>query len=90
MLLGTSINEETAIKADKTNARFTSLMETHELTRPDAAEVLGVTKGCVDQYLRPKGSPNYRVMRENMLRLFEFELGLREPRYTRVHRGMRK
>jgi hypothetical protein len=64
------------------NERLAKLMAKHGITRPDAAEIMGVTKSCVDQWLRPEDTNNWRPMPDRSLRLFEFELGMRRPKYT--------
>lgn len=76
--------------AGANNRRLAALMEEHGITRPEAAEIMGYTKACVDQWLRPEGSDNWRTMHDRALRLFEFELGLRAPSYTHYHRGLKK
>lgn len=69
--------------AGKTNARLIELMaEESDLTRELVGKICGVTKACVDMWLRPQDSTNWRPMPERLLRLLEFELGKRAPRYT--------
>jgi hypothetical protein len=75
--------------ANANNEKLARLMVKHEITRPEAAEIMGVTKSCVDQWLRPEKSHNWRPMPDRSLRLFEFELGLRRPSYTYFDRTPR-
>lgn len=72
--------------ANATNERLAKLMAKHAVTRPEAAKIMGVTKSCVDQWLRPQDSNNWRPMPDRSIRLFEFELGLRAPAHTYYHR----
>lgn len=70
------------------NARLKELMDNEpDLTRPLIGEIVGMSRPCVDMWLRPKGTPNYRPMPDRAIRLLEFELGYRKPSYTRFHRG---
>lgn len=67
----------------KNNARLVALMEEEsDLTRELVGKICGVTKAAVDMWLRPRDSPNWRPMPDRSLRLLEFELGKRAPRFT--------
>lgn len=77
-------------KVESTNAQLAAIIDKEDLSRPESAEIMGVTKSCVDQWLRPEGTPNWRPMPDRALRLLQFELGLRAPSFTRYHRGKRK
>lgn len=71
-----------------TNARLKELMDQEtDLTRPLVAEIVGMSRAAVDMWLRPPGTTNWRPMQERYLRLLEFELGYRRPRFTRLQRG---
>jgi hypothetical protein len=76
-------------KQDKENARFHMIMVTEELTRVEAARIMQTSKSAVDQWLRPRKLETYRKMPDHYLRLLEFELGLRQPSYTRAQREKR-
>jgi hypothetical protein len=70
-----------------TNAKLEKIMaKEKDLTRAMVGKICGVTKACVDMWLRPDESANWRPMPERLLRLLEFELGLRAPSFTRFHR----
>jgi uncharacterized protein YehS (DUF1456 family) len=70
-----------------TNAKLVRIMNREkDLTRLMVGEICGVSKACVDMWLRPADSANWRPMPDRSLRLLEFELGLRAPSYTRFHR----
>lgn len=71
-----------------TNAKLVRIMSKEDdLTRELVGKICGVTKACVDMWLRPEGSANWRPMPERSLRLLEFELGTRAPSYTRFQRA---
>lgn len=73
------------------NDRLRKLMEQEaDLTRPLVGRIVGMSRAAVDLWLRPPGTTNWRPMPERALRLLEFELGYREPTYTRRRRGVRK
>lgn len=71
-----------------TNARLKELMDQEpNLTRPLVGEIVGMSRAAVDMWLRPPDTPNWRPMPDRALRLLEFELGYRQPQYTRIQRG---
>lgn len=75
----------------KSNARLVELMdEESDLTREVVGKICGVTKACVDMWLRPRSSPNWRPMPERLLRLLEFELGKRAAKWTPSIRAVKK
>lgn len=75
--------KKTSTHKGKNNARLWDLMhEESDLTRELVGTICGVTKAAVDMWLRPRDSPNWRPMPDRSLRLLEFELGKRSPRFT--------
>jgi hypothetical protein len=82
---------KTSADKGKNNARLSELMdEESDLTRHQVGKICGVTKACVDMWLRPRTSDNWRPMPERLLRLLEFELGKRAPKFTPASRAAAK
>ncbi len=74
--------KKTSTNKAKNNARLVELMQEDGLTREVVGKICGVTKAAVDMWLRPRDSHNWRPMPDRSLRLLEFELGKRSPRFT--------
>lgn len=72
------------------NARIARIYATHDLTRPELGEIAGVGRSRVDSWMRQPDNKNYRECPENLVRLIEFELGIRKPRFTGTQRELRK
>jgi DNA-binding transcriptional regulator YiaG len=86
MLDETQEQSEMAKRRDSTNIELCGIVEREQLTRPQVAEITGMTKACVDQWLRPAESKNYRTMHERYMRLLKWELGLMSPKDAWFHR----
>lgn len=57
-----------------TNQKLRELMQVHGLTRSKAAELLKVTHSCIDNWLNPVASKNYRNMSYPMYELLLLKL----------------
>lgn len=78
------------ITAHPANLRIVKIYHQHDLTRPVVGEMAGVGRSRVDSWMCPPDSPNYRECPERLVRLIEFELGIRKARYTPAKRMLRK
>lgn len=73
-----------AVRERAENKRLKAYHKRYHMTRPEIAEIVGVSVSRVDSWLYPPENRHYRAMPERLLRLFEFELGKRFPRFQSV------